>query len=272
MSTCISLEGKVALVTGARRGIGKAIALALAEAGADVAVCDYLLEGGELQAVAKEIRKLGGRTLAIKADVSRKPQVDRMVKRVVDKFGTIDILVNNAGISGAMTDYKDADEQWRAVLGVNLTGCYYCSRVVAELMIAKKSGNIISIASVEGFRGGAARAAVPALQALFPNAPAFTARPYNVTKAGVIMLTKALARQLGKYGIRVNAIAPGGVRTDMLQRMLSIPEVVKQLEEQVPLGRVSEPREIANVALFLASDLASYVTGHVLVADGGLLA
>ncbi len=273
MSIDICLEGKIALVTGARRGIGKAIATTLAKAGADIVVCDNVTDDGELQILAKDIRKLGRQALAIKADVSRQAEVRRMVGKVVDKFGTIDILVNNAGISGIM-GYKTDDARWQAVLDVNLNGCYYCLMSVAELMVAKKSGSIINIASVDGIQGdfGASLVTSTVRKALAPNAPPFSSQPYNVSKSGVIMLTKTLARQLGRYGIRVNAIAPGAVNTDMIQFIFRIPEVVKRLEEQVPLGRAGEPQEIANVALFLASDLAAYVNGHVLVADGGLFA
>ncbi len=273
MAIEVSLKGKAALVTGARRGIGKAIAITLARGGADVALCDNVLEGDELKAVAREIRKLGRRALVIKADVSKRPQVDRMVRKVADKFGGVDILVNNAGISGIAIN-TNPDERWHTVLGVNLDGVYNCSTAVADLMIAKKSGCIINIASVDGLQGDIGASIIPRKLrlALAPNAPAFSPHPYNVTKAGVIMLTKMSARQLGPHGIRVNAIAPGAVKTDMINFALNIPDVISQMEEKIPLGRASEPQEIASVALFLASDLASYVNGHVLVADGGLLA
>lgn len=275
VSDLFSLKGRVALVTGARRGIGRAIALTLAEAGADVAVCDVEIEGDELGAVAEEAKKLGRRSLAIEADVSRKDQVQSMVERVLGELGEIDILANNAGISG-MGFMDNPDEAWDRVIDVNLKGCYLCSRAVAEGMIKREKGSIISIASVEGLRGGVvARSVAQAVQALqIPDLPrpAFTARPYNISKAGIIMLTRVLARQLGTYGIRVNAIAPGGIKTEMIRMVWSQPEFLKLLEEQVPLGRIAEPAEIANVALFLASDASSYVTGHTLVADGGLLA
>ena len=275
VSDLLSLKGRVALVTGAKRGIGRAIALTFAEAGADVAVCDVEIEGDELGAVAEEAKKLGRHSLAIEADVSRKDQVQSMVEQVVGELGQIDILANNAGISG-MGFMDNPDEAWDRVIDVNLKGCYLCSRAVAEGMIQRKKGSIISIASVEGLRGGVvARSVAQAVQALqIPDLarPAFTARPYNISKAGIIMLTRVLARQLGAYGIRVNAIAPGGIKTEMIRMVWSQPEFLKLLEEQVPLGRIAEPAEIANVALFLASDASSYVTGHTLVADGGLLA
>jgi len=165
------------------------------------------------------------------------------------------------------------DEAWDRVIDINLKGCQLCSRAVAEGMIQREKGNIISIASVEGLRGGVVARSMPqSVQIPELPRPAFAARPYNISKAGIIMLTRVLARQLGTYGIRVNAIAPGGIKTEMIRMVWSQPEFLKLLEEQVPLGRIAEPAEIANVALFLASDASSYVTGHTLVADGGLLA
>jgi 3-oxoacyl-[acyl-carrier protein] reductase len=268
-----SLEGKVSLVTGARRGIGKAIALTFADAGADVAICDITLEDGQLEAVAEEIRKIGRRALAVQTDVSQQTQVKNLVNTVVDEFGIIDILVNNAGISGTGLSREPPVEQWHTVLGVNLTGCYLCSYEVAKVMVKQKKGNIINIASVEGFFSGIARRVMPPevrqelLAVATTLAPAFTGRPYNVSKAGLIMLTKVLAEQLSNYGIRANAIAPGSVRTEMWENT----EILKQIEPRVPLGRIAEPKEIATVALFLASDASSYVTGHTIIADGGLL-
>lgn len=271
--TSLSLEGKVALVTGGKRGIGRAIALTFAEARADVAVCDYLVDDGELEAVAEEIKRLGRRSLAVQADVSQQSDVDNLFKRIMAEFGVTDILVNNAGISGLGASAETPEEQWHKVIDVNLTGCYLCSQAVVDGMVERKKGNIINIASVEGLRGGAvAGALMPVIQARRPAGLALTGRPYNVSKAGIIMLTRALARQLGSYGIRVNAIAPGGTRTEMLRFIWDEPEYIKQFESQVPLGRIGEPNEIASVALFLASDASSYVTGHTLVADGGLLA
>ena len=269
----LSLQGKVAAVTGSRRGIGKAIALAFAEAGADVAVCDYVVDGGELAAVAEEIQRLGRRSLAVQADVTKKADVDNLVQRVEGELGAIDILANNAGISGIDLLSETPEEQWHKVIDVNLNGCFLCSRAVAERMIERKKGNIVSIASVEGMRGGVVRALMPpSLVPNVPTAPAFMARPYNISKAGIIMLTRVLARQLGSYGIRVNAIAPGAIKTDMIQILWSNPEILKQAELQIPLGRIAEPGEIASVALFLASDASSYITGHTILADGGLLA
>ena len=270
----LSLRGRVALVTGGKRGIGKAIALVLAEAGADVAIADYIVDDGELKAVAEEIRDLGRRCLAVQADVSQKSEVEELVKKVLSEFGAIDILVNNAGVSGLEVQSELAEEHWHKVIDVNLNGCYLCSQAVSERMVQRKKGNIINIASVEGLRGGAvARALMPLIPVSpIPTGLTLAGRPYNVSKAGIIMLTRVMARQLGSYGIRVNAIAPGGIRTEMLRFVWDDADFMKQFESQVPLGRIGEPSEIANVALFLASDASSYVTGHTLVADGGLLA
>ena len=269
----LSLEGKVALVTGAKRGIGRAIALAFAEAGADVAVCDYVIEDGELEAVAEEIQRLGRRSLAVQTDVSRKAEVDNLVQRVVAELGAIDILVNNAGISGLGDLSATQEEAWDRVIDVNLKGCYLCSQAVGQGMVERKKGNIINIASVEGLRGGVVvRAFMSLAQVPQPTGPILSPRPYNISKAGLIMLTRVLARQLGGYGIRVNAIAPGGIRTEMIRFLWDDPERLKQLEAQVPLGRIGEPEDMAGVALFLASEASSYVTGQTIVADGGLLA
>ncbi len=270
----LSLENRVALVTGSKRGIGKAIALVLAEAGADVAIADYVIDDGELEVVADEIRGLGRRCLAVRADVSQKSEVEELIKRVTIEFGAIDILVNNAGISGLEVQSELTEEHWQKVIDVNLNGCYLCSQAVSEGMVERKKGNIINIASVEGLRGGAvARALAPLIPVpTVPTGLTLAGRPYNVSKAGIIMLTRVMARQLGSYGIRVNAIAPGGIRTEMLRFIWDNVDFMKQFESQVPLGRIGEPGEIASVALFLASDASSYVTGHTLVADGGLLA
>lgn len=269
----LSLKGKVALVTGAKGGIGRAIALAFAEAGADVAVCDCVIEDGELGAVAEETQRLGRRALAVQTDVSRKAEVDNLVQRVEDELGAIDILVNNAGISGLGELSATQEEAWDRVIDVNLKGCYLCSQAVGKGMVERKRGNIINVASVEGLVGGVVVRAFMALaQVPQPTGPTLSPRPYNISKAGVIMLTRVLARQLGGYGIRVNAIAPGAIKTEMLRFLWSDSERLKQLETQIPLGRIAEPEEMASVALFLASEASSYVSGQTIVADGGLLA
>ena len=250
----LSMERKTAIVTGARRGIGEATALAFAEAGADVAICDWVVEGGELAAVAEKIEKLGRRSLAVQTDVSRKADVDNLVQQAMDAFGTIDILVNNAGIASAVPLLEISEDDWDLVIDIDLKGCYLCSQVVGKIMVEQKRGNIINISSVFGINGH----------------PACVA--YDSAKAGVISLTRALACNLGLYNVRVNAIAPGSIKTEMIQPLWSDPELLAALERSNALGRIAQPSEVANVALFLASDAASYVTGHTIVVDAGLLA
>jgi len=250
----LSMEGKTAVVTGARRGIGEATALAFAEAGADVAICDWVVEGGELAAVAEKIEKLSRRSVAVQADVSRKADVDSLVQRTMAAFGTIDILVNNAGIASAIPLLEIGEDDWDLVIDIDLKGCYLCSQVVGKIMVEQKRGNIINISSVFGISGH----------------PACVA--YDSAKAGVISLTRALACNLGPYNVRVNAIAPGSIKTEMIQPLWSDPELLAALERSNALGRIAQPSEVANVALFLASDAASYVTGHTIVVDAGLLA
>jgi len=249
-----SLDGKVALVTGARRGIGRAMALALAEAGADVAICDNVAEGGEMEAVVKEIQQFGRRSLAVQADVTRKSEVDSMVGKVEGELGPIDILVNNAGIGGGSTMLETSEELWHKVIDVNLTGCFLCSQAVGKRMAEREGGNIISIASAAGIRGFSGR------------------NTYNVSKAGVIMLTKILARDWGKYGIRVNAIAPSIVKTEMAKSYAEDPKAEAAEAARIPAGRLGVVADFAGPVVFLASDASSYVTGHTLVVDGGQLA
>lgn len=260
-----SLDGRLALVTGARRGIGRAIALAFAKAGADVAICDLVVDDGQLGAVAEEIRRLGQRSLSVQTDVSQKSEVDNLVRRVVDELGVIDILVNNAGgHPGADSE----EERWYKGIDVNLSSCFLLYQAVIEGMVERKQGNIVNITSVEGIMGGVIRALLlPELAS-----PTTFPSPYNVGKAGVIMLTRVLGRQLGGYGIRVNAIAPGGIKTEMTRPFWSDPEMVKLFIPRIPLGRLAEPEEIASVALFLASEAASYITGQTIVVDGGIMA
>tara|TARA_Y100000294_G_scaffold163858_1_gene170120 strand:- start:910 stop:1680 length:771 start_codon:yes stop_codon:yes gene_type:complete len=250
-----SLEGKVAIVTGGKRGIGKAIALAFAEAGADVAVCSRVIKDGELQAVANEIQGLGRRSLAVQADITRKTDVDNLVQRVVDEFTAIDILVNNAGIYFVDPPLLDVPEgDWDKIINVNLKGHYLCSQAVGKRMVDRKAGNIINIASELAIK------------------PSSEAGVYCIAKAGVVMLTRVLAKELASYNIRVNAIAPGAARTKMLEYLLSDSEALKQYEAQIPLGRIAEPGDIIGTALFLASEASSYITGHTILVDGGLVA
>ena len=249
-----SLEGKVAVVTGARRGIGKAIALTFAEAGADVAVCDVVIDDGQLESVADDIHKFGRRSMAVQVDVSKKADVDSFISRVEDELGPVDILVNNAGVSRGSVLIEQTEEQYQEVMDINLKGSYLCAQAVGKGMIERKSGNIINIASGAGIRGFAGRNA------------------YNISKAGLIMLTKVLARDLAKHGIRVNALAPTNLKTEFTRRLWENPQALAAEEARIPLGRLGEVSDMAGPALFLASNASGYITGHTLVLDGGQLA
>jgi NAD(P)-dependent dehydrogenase (short-subunit alcohol dehydrogenase family) len=245
-----SLEGKVAIVTGGSKGIGREIALAFAEAVADVVVCSRALDG-QLEAVAEEIRGLGRRSLAIPTDITQKASIDNMVQRTIDEFGAIDILVNNAGLLVVTPFLEHSEETWDQVIDTNLKGYFLCSQAVAKKMIDRKKGNIINMSSIRGLRAGRDRVA------------------YCVSKAGVIMMTQVMALELAQYHIRVNAIAPGWIKTQLNEHLWRDPGNRKKIEATVPLGHLAEPDSIAGAALFLASDVSSYITGHTLAVDGG---
>lgn len=248
-----TMTGKVVLITGGRTGMGRAFALAFAKAGADVAICSRTNEGDGLEAVAEEIRKLGQHALAIKADVSRKNDVENMVKKTIAELGDIDVLINNAGILARGPLLETEEDIWDKLIDTNLKGCYLCSQAVGRTMVKRKKGNIINIASIAGLKPIPLRTA------------------YSISKAGVIMLTRVLARELGSYNIRVNAIAPGTVRTRMSEATRSGPEAPEILAN-ISLGRFGETNDVIGAALFLASDAASWITGHTLLIDGGFLA
>jgi len=252
----LSLKSKVAIVTGGRRGIGKAIALLFAKSGADLVVCDYQIEDGELEAVAREVGKLGRRSLALRTDTRIKADIDSLVQSTITEFGKVDILVNNAGIASKTPLLEISEEEWDRVVDTNLKGYHLCSQAVGKIMVEQKGGTIINIASIGSLR---------------PSKSLGWA-VYNVTKAGVVMLTKQLALELASHRIRVNAIAPAPVRTDMVQELWTNSEILERYSSSVPLGRIAEPDEIAQVAEFLASDASSYITGHTIVVDGGLYA
>ena len=247
----LSLEGKIAIVTGGGTGIGRSIALQFAEAGADVVVASRRLS--VLEKVAEEIRAMGRRSLAIQTDISKKSDVDKMVQKTMNEFGVIDILVNNAGV--VMRSLLETEEDaWEKILSINLKGCQLCSQAVGRIMVERKRGNIINIASVDG------------LTAALPDSA------YCVSKAGVIMFTRVLAKELASCNIRVNAIAPGLVRTPMSESVWRDSKTLEEEEAKIPVGRMAEPEEIANAALFLASDLSRYIIGATIVVDGGCLA
>lgn len=243
------LENKMALITGGGRGIGRAIALALAKEGADIVACDINLES--LKEVASEIEKLGRRVLILKADVSKVREVDEMVKKALDKFTKIDILVNNAGITRDNLILRMSEEEWDQVLGINLKGAFNCLKAVARPMMKQRWGRIINIASVVGIMGNPGQA------------------NYAASKAGIIGLTKSAAKELASRGINVNAIAPGFIKTVMTEALSD--EVKERLTSQIPLKRLGEVVDVANLVVFLASDDASYITGEVIKVDGGML-
>lgn len=248
----LSLDGKVAIITGGSRGIGRAIALGFAEAGADVVVASRTL--ADLEKVAQEIEALGRRALAVETNIAVKSDVDNMVAKTVEKFGTVDILVNNAAMNIMRPIIDLREDGWDKVMNVGLKGYYMCSQAAAKIMIEKNSGSIINITS------GAAVKAAPMLGA------------YSISKAGVAMLTQLLAVDLARYNIRVNAIGPGMVKTGFSQPMWGNPDMLKAIESGIPLGRLAEPEEIMAVALFLASDASSYITGQTIYVDGGTMA
>ncbi len=249
-----SLEGKVAIVTGGKRGIGKAIALGFAEAGANVVVCGRVIEDGELPAVADQIQRLGRRSLAIKADIAKKSDVDNLVERVMDEFGVIDILVNNAAVIIRKPFLEHSEDDWDRTIDIDLKGYYLCSQAVGRRMVEQRKGNIINMTSQLAFKTWA------------------NLGVYCIAKAGVVMLTRVLARELGSYNIRANAIAPSSVKTEINRATWSDPERLKGVESTIPLGgrSLAEPSDIVGAALFLASDASSYITGHTILVDAGI--
>jgi len=247
-----SLRDNIAIVTGGSRGIGKAIALGLAQAGADVVICSRRLP--ELEKVAEQIKQMGRKSLAIMAHMGKKEDIENVVNQAVKEFNCIHILVNNVGINPVMKSMEEiTEEEWDKIMDVNLKGYFLMSQAVAKIMMRQKKGSIINITSVGGFR------ASPGLGV------------YCVSKAGIIMLTKVLAKEWGSYGIRVNAIGPGLVRTKLSQALWTNPKIMAETEKNTPLGRIAEPEDIVGATIFLASDASSYITGETLFVDGGSL-
>jgi 3-oxoacyl-[acyl-carrier protein] reductase len=243
------MNGRVALVTGAARGIGAATAAAFARAGARLALVDR--DGAALEGSAEAARAAGGEVLALAADVADSAAVSRVVAEFVGRWGRLDVLVNNAGIVRDATLADVRDEDWEATLDVNLTGAMACARAVVPHMRAAGFGRILSATSIVARAGNYGQTA------------------YAASKAGIIGMTRVWARELGGKGITANAVAPGFIETDMVR---SVPEkVVAQLRARIPAGRLGRPDEVASVYLFLASDLASFINGAVVSVDGGLL-
>jgi NAD(P)-dependent dehydrogenase (short-subunit alcohol dehydrogenase family) len=246
----MKLEGKVALVTGGSRSIGRAIGLALAREGATLAV-NYVSHAEAAQSVVREVEVLGGRALAIRADTSRRSQVQTMVEEVETRLGPIDILVNNAGVQKRVYFLDLAEEDWDWMLDVNLKGCFLVGQAVAARMKARGRGKIINISSeAAGF-------------------PAQRMTAYCVSKAGVTMLTKCMALELAPHGIRVNALAPGLTRTDINRKDLEDESFLKMRVARIPLGRVMNPEDLLGAAVFLASADSDSMTGTTLQVDGG---
>jgi 3-oxoacyl-[acyl-carrier protein] reductase len=242
------LSQKVAIVTGASRGIGRSVALALAAQGANVVV-NYASSSAAAEEVVASITEAGGNAIALQADVSKSEQVDALINRTLEKFGRIDVLVNNAGITRDTLLLRMKPEEWQAVIDLNLTGVFLCTRAVSKTMLKQRSGRIINISSVAGQMGNPGQA------------------NYSAAKAGVLGFTKTVAKELASRGITVNAVAPGFIETDMTSD-LKADEILKY----IPLGRYGQPEEVAGMVRFLAADpAAAYITGQVFNVDGGMV-
>jgi 3-oxoacyl-[acyl-carrier protein] reductase len=244
----MSLNGKIALVTGAAQGIGRDIALGLAADGADVAICDVNLEAA--QKTAADIESKGRKSLALKANVAASAEVTAMIDQVVEKFGRIDILVNNAGITRDGLIIRMKDEDWDLVLSINLKGAFLCTKSALKYMTKQRSGTIINIASIVGAMGNAGQA------------------NYVASKAGLIGLTKTIAREYANRSVTANAVAPGFIDTAMTQALTE--QVRTDLAKQIPLGRLGSSEDVANAVRFLASPSAAYITGQVMHVNGGM--
>ena len=246
----MDLSNKVAIVTGSARGIGRAIALKLAEVGVDIVVNDIVSAAEALENTANEIRALKRKALAVTADVSSAPDVTRLIDTAANTMGRIDILVNNAGVTRDQLIVRMTDEDWDTVLNIDLKSAFLCTRAVLRYMIKQRWGRIINIASVVGIMGNAGQA------------------NYAAAKAGVIGLTKSIAKEVGSRGITANAIAPGFIETRMTEQL---DEKQRQaLLQRIPLCSIGTPRDVAEAVAFLASEEAKYITGQVLGIDGGM--
>ncbi|MCJ7642479.1 MAG: 3-oxoacyl-[acyl-carrier-protein] reductase [Desulfobacterales bacterium] len=244
----MELKAKVALITGAAQGIGKAVTLVLARHGADVVVADVNIE--KAQETAREVEALGRAAMAVRVDVTHLEDVEKMVEAAVQRFGKIDILVNNAGIARDKLILRMTEEDWDTVLNVNLKGTFNCTKTVIKYMSKQRSGKIVNIASVVGMMGNPGQA------------------NYSASKAGVIGLTKTVAREFAARGINVNAIAPGYIQTPMTE---VLPEKAKEeLKRLIPMKRLGQPEDVAHAVLFLVSEVSSYITGNILNVNGGI--
>jgi 3-oxoacyl-[acyl-carrier protein] reductase len=246
----MNLAGKSALVTGASRGIGREIALELARQGANVAV-NFAGSEAKANEVVDEIKALGRDAFTVKCDVSNSEEVNEMVKETIDRFGKLDILVNNAGITKDNLLMRMKEEEWDDVININLKGVFLCTKAVTRQMMKQRVGRIINIASIVGVSGNPGQA------------------NYVAAKAGVIGLTKTTAKELASRNITVNAVAPGFITTDMTDKLTE--EIKAEMLKQIPLARLGEPKDIAKVTAFLASDDSAYMTGQTLHIDGGMV-
>ena len=244
----IDFEGKSAIVTGGSLGIGKAIALKLAEYGANVAI-NYRKHKEEAEEVIRKVKAIGPNGLAVMADISDFDEAGKMVDNVIKEFGGLDILVNNAGINWDGVIWKMSEEQWDKVIDINLKGYFNYIRAAAPIFREQKSGKIVNVTSINGLRGK------------------FGQANYSASKAGIIGLTKTVARELGKYGINANAVAPGLIETDMMKNASQ--EVRNMALEEIVLKRIGQPEEVADVVVFLCSDMSRHITGEVIKVDGG---
>jgi len=244
----MKLEGKVALITGGARGIGREIALLFAKEGADIAICDVNKEVAA--ATQKEIEAFGRRALSFETDVTALKQVEEMTNIILDNFKHIDILVNNAGITKDNLLLRMSEEDWDRVLAVNLKGVFNCTKAVSRVMVKQRSGNIVNIASIIGIMGNAGQA------------------NYAASKGGIISFTKSIAKELASRNINVNAVAPGFIQTAMTDKLKS--DQKSAMQANIPLNRLGVALDIANACLFLASADAAYITGQTLVVDGGM--
>ncbi|MDP2921709.1 MAG: 3-oxoacyl-[acyl-carrier-protein] reductase [Candidatus Omnitrophota bacterium] len=244
-----ALESRVSLITGGARGIGKEIAMLFAKNGSDIAICDVNLE--EAEKTAKEIGDLGRQSVAFKVDVTDSGQVQAMIDKILDKFSKIDILINNAGITRDNLLLRMSEDEWDKVIAVNLKGTFVCTKLVSKVMIKQRYGRIINLASIIGIMGNAGQA------------------NYAASKAGIIGLTKSVAKELASRNVCVNAIAPGFIKTDMTAKLSE--DVQKKMLSAIPLARLGEAKDVADLALFLSSESSSYITGQVIQVDGGMV-
>jgi len=248
----LKLEGKTAIVTGAGRhgkGIGRSIALVLAEEGADIVIADYVLEAAE--SVVSEVLEIGRRAVAVRADVANPQDAEAIVQKALDEFGKVDILVNNAGITRDALIPRMSEQDWDSVIDTNLKGTFNCTKAVIRPMLKQRSGKIVNVASVMGIIGNVGQA------------------NYSASKAGVIALTKTTAKELGARGINVNAVAPGFIQTAMTDELSN--NIRENIAAMIPLNSLGTPEDVAKLVLFLCSEDARYITGQVINVDGGMV-